>query len=151
MAIRIVNASLKRMSKKLSNSLSNNSSSFSIRTLSHSFLQILTFFCKFQNFSVFLAFHRLILSRGGVLLNPEKKMAIRIVNASLKRMSKKRALSTMKSSFYDFSATDLSGAEMKIGDLCEGKPVRRRSPERERERKKTFQHKQTLVVNVATL
>ena len=80
-------------------------------------------------------------------------MAIRIVNASLKRMSKKRALSTMKSSFYDFSATDLSGAEMKIGDLCEGKPVRRRSRRkiRERERKKTFQHKQTLVVNVATL
>ena len=57
--IRIVNASL---SKKLSIphlTTHLRSSMMMIRTLSHSFPQILTFFCKFQNFSVFSAFHRL--------------------------------------------------------------------------------------------
>ena len=78
-------------------------------------------------------------------------MAIRVLTKTLTRSSKKRALSTIPSSFYDFSATDLSGAEKKIGDLCEGKPVRRRRLIDLSSH--THQHtiQQTLVVNVATL
>ncbi len=55
-------------------------------------------------------------------------MAIRIMASNMMRhTSKKRALASMSTStsFYDFKATDLSGQEKQIGDLCEGKPVRR--------------------------
>ena len=78
-------------------------------------------------------------------------MAIRLLTKTLARSSKKRALSTMPSSFYDFSATDLSGAEKKIGDLCEGKPVRRRRFIHLSSISHTNTIQQTLVVNVATL